>query len=45
MSDRWTQLKTELPAYAHVIDKGLNKLEAYRLRTDLVPAHVLAMGK
>jgi hypothetical protein len=44
MEMRWEALKTELPAYAEAIDDGLEKLEAYRLRTDLVPAYTLAMG-
>jgi len=44
MEMRWEALKTELPIYAEIIDKGLEKLEHYRVRTELVPAYGLAMG-
>lgn len=41
----WTTQKDEMPEVASIIDAGLDKLEEYRERADLVPAFVLAMGK
>ena len=34
-----------MPDTTSIIDAGLDKLEEYRERADLVPALVLAMGK
>ncbi|KAI5896313.1 uncharacterized protein SCHCODRAFT_01093448 [Schizophyllum commune H4-8] len=45
MARRWEQLKTELPGMSSVIDRGLDKLEEYRDKTDVVPAYVMAMCK
>ncbi|KAL1712177.1 ribonuclease H-like domain-containing protein, partial [Schizophyllum commune] len=43
MARRWEQLKTELPGMACVIDHGLDKLDEYRDKTDIVPAYIVAM--
>jgi hypothetical protein len=40
----WEVLKSKLPEYASIIDKGLHKLETYRLHTEVVSAYVLAMS-
>src|SRR5262245_28416962 len=41
----WNEQKVQMPNTAPIIDAGLQKLEEYRERADLVPAFVLAMGK
>ena len=41
----WNVQKDEMPDVASIINVGLDKLEEYRERADLVPAFVLAMGK
>jgi hypothetical protein len=45
MKKVWNAQKDEMPDAAPIIDAGLDKLEEYRERADLVPAFVLAMGK
>lgn len=45
MTTRWKQQQAENPEIAHIIVAGLDKLEDYRDRTELVPAYILAMGK
>ena len=45
MKNVWTQQKTTNPEMASIINAGLDKLEDYRDRAELVPAYVLAMGK
>lgn len=44
MKTRWKQHQDENPDTADTVQAGLDKLEEYRERTELVPAHVLAMG-
>lgn len=41
----WNLQKDEMPDVTSIIDAGLDKLEEYRERADVVPAFVLAMGK
>lgn len=45
MTTVWEQHQHDHPETAHIVQKGLDKLEEYRDRTDLVPAYVLAMGE
>jgi hypothetical protein len=40
----WNEQKAAMPEATPIIDAGLDKLEEYRSRADLVPAYVLAMG-
>lgn len=44
MKIKWKQYRDDHPLVADVVEAGLDKLEEYRERTELVPAHVLAMG-
>ncbi|EPQ49932.1 hypothetical protein GLOTRDRAFT_67196, partial [Gloeophyllum trabeum ATCC 11539] len=41
----WDVQKTQLPSMASVIEAGIVKLEAYRNRTNPVPAYMLAMSE
>ena len=41
----WNVQKDEMPDVASIINVGLDKLEEYCERADLVPTFVLAMGK
>jgi hypothetical protein len=45
MARSWEKLKSKQPTYALVIDEGLDKLETYRIRAEIVPAYTLAMSK
>jgi hypothetical protein len=40
----WKEQKLKMPEAAQIIEAGLEKLEEYRARADLVPAYILAMG-
>ena len=45
MMATWVKQAEEMPEVYSIIQAGLEKLESYRVRMDLVPAYVLAMGK
>jgi hypothetical protein len=45
MTDVWKTHQADHPETSHIVQEGLNKLESYNERLDLVPAYVLAMGK
>ena len=45
MTATWVKQAEEMPEVYSIIQAGLEKLESYRVRMDLVPAYVLAMGK
>ena len=45
MAHKWTEKKESDPEAAPIIQEGLNKLDVYRERADLVPAYVMAMSK
>ena len=45
MMATWVKQAKEMPKVYSIIRAGLEKLESYRVRMDLVPAYVLAMGK
>ncbi|KAH9950786.1 ribonuclease H-like domain-containing protein [Amylocystis lapponica] len=45
MAKVWEAQQHKYPETSHIIQAGLDKLEGYRDRTDLVPAYVLAMSK
>lgn len=45
MMAAWVKQAEEMPEVYSIIQAGLEKLESYRVRMDLVPAYVLAMGK
>ena len=45
MKKVWNDQKVKMPEAAPIINAGLDKLEEYCERADLVPAYVLAMGK
>ena len=40
----WNKQKVEMPNVAHIINAGLDKLDEYRERIDLVPSYVGAMS-
>jgi hypothetical protein len=44
MSVKWQEHQHNNPATSAIVQEGLDKLEVYRNRADLVPAYVLAMG-
>jgi hypothetical protein len=44
MCNVWRQCQEEYPEMSAAIDEGIEKLELYISRTDLVPAHVLSMS-
>jgi hypothetical protein len=44
MSDVWRKCQQTYPEMYDAIEEGLDKLEQYVNRTDLIPAHVLAMS-
>ena len=44
MASTWKRYQTDNLHTSHIVQKGLDKLEEYRDRADLVPAYVLAMG-
>jgi soluble cytochrome b562 len=44
MTQVWKDQQEEEPEMADIIQEGLDKLETYIDRTELVPAYVLAMG-
>jgi hypothetical protein len=44
MAHAWECHQVKNPETAAIVDEGLEKLEEYRARTDLVPAYVLAMS-
>ncbi|KAF4612547.1 hypothetical protein D9613_012718 [Agrocybe pediades] len=39
---RWQKMQDQMPSIAHIIQAGLDKLEGYQDRLDLVPANVVA---
>jgi len=45
MSAKWEEYQHNNPAMANIVQHGLDKLEIYRERADLVPAYVIAMSK
>ena len=45
MSAKWEEYQYNNPAMANIVQPGLDKLEAYKERADLVPAYVVAMSK
>jgi hypothetical protein len=45
MKIKWQTQKDDIPGVSQIIDKGLDKLEEYRARADMVPAYILAMGE
>jgi hypothetical protein len=45
MYDVWKQCQEDYPEMAESITEGLDKLEQYMNRMDLVPAHISAMSK
>jgi hypothetical protein len=44
MGVTWEDRKSDYPEAAEIIDAGLEKLDVYRQRAELVPAYVLAMS-
>jgi hypothetical protein len=44
MIDLWEEYQLDDPNTEAIIQEGLNKLQAYNERVDLVPAYILAMG-
>ena len=44
MASTWEDRKIDYPEAADIINAGLDKLDIYRNRTELVPAYVLAMS-
>ena len=40
----WNEQRAAMPKATPIIEAGLDKLEEYRSRADLVPPYVLAMG-
>jgi len=45
MASTWEERKVDYPDAADIIDAGLEKLDVYRNRAEMVPAYVLAMSK
>ena len=45
MIQKWIEKQEEDPETRAIIQQGLNKLDAYRERVNLVPAYVVAMSK
>jgi hypothetical protein len=45
MKIKWQIQKDKIPSVSQIIDKGLDKLEEYRTRAEMVPAYILAMGE
>lgn len=45
MAVKWEEYIHYNPATAAIVQCGLDKLEVYRNRADMVPAYVLAMSK
>lgn len=45
MTSIWEDRQTDFPEAADIIQAGLNKLDVYRSRAELVPAYVLAMSE
>jgi hypothetical protein len=45
MAVTWEDRKSDYPEATEIIDAGLEKLDVYRQRAELVPAYVLAMSK
>ncbi|KAH9954170.1 hypothetical protein BGW80DRAFT_1227660 [Lactifluus volemus] len=45
MKIKWQIQKDKIPSVSRIIDKGLDKLEEYRARAEMVPAYILAMGE
>lgn len=44
LKQKWTECKEDHAECTQIIEKGLQKLEDYSDRIDVVPAYVLAMG-
>lgn len=44
MASTWEDRKIDYPEAADIINAGLDKLDIYRNRTELVPAYILAMS-
>ena len=44
MGVTWEDRKSDYREAAEIIDAGLEKLDVYRQRAELVPAYVLAMS-
>ena len=44
MKSVWNKQKVEMPNVAHIINAGLDKLDEYQERIDLVPTYVGAMS-
>lgn len=44
MASTWEDHKIDYPEAADIINAGLDKLDIYRNRAELVPAYVLAMS-
>lgn len=44
MKVKWTDQQDENPETAFIVEAGLNKLETYHERTELIPTYVLAMS-
>ena len=45
MSAKWEEYQYNNPTMANIVQPGLDKLEAYKERADLVPVYVVAMSK
>jgi hypothetical protein len=44
MKSIWNKQKVEMPDVSHIIDAGLEKLDEYQERIDLVPTYMGAMS-
>ena len=44
MASMWEDRKIDYPEAANIINAGLDKLDIYRNRAELVPAYILAMS-
>jgi hypothetical protein len=42
---KWEEYVEKNPESRDIVMEGINKLEEYRDRADVVPAYILAMGK
>lgn len=45
MTSTWEERQLDFPEAADIIQAGLDKLDVYRSRAELVPAYVLAMSE
>ena len=44
MASTWEDCKIDYPEAADIINAGLDKLDIYRNRAELVPAYILTMS-